>query len=193
MLQMRARAFAARDNAADVLKGFQVREEVDDYAELRDVTPGKSDLRARLEANQGERTEGFTVENVLDDIHPVQQEKPRRTRRTRPQIELDEKVAALFDGGASDVDDIAAQTGASEADVVESLQRLGITSIIPDDGERPTAEASMDADAECHRRCEVREATADIQPQADRRTVDGPMRSANLAETRIYQRPLTAI
>jgi hypothetical protein len=39
MLQMRARAFAARDGAADVLRGVQVREEVEDYQPIRNVTP----------------------------------------------------------------------------------------------------------------------------------------------------------
>jgi hypothetical protein len=42
MLQMRARAFALRDMFPDVLKGLQVREEVEDFVEAsspRDVTP----------------------------------------------------------------------------------------------------------------------------------------------------------
>ena len=63
MLQMRARAFAGRDGAADALKGFQMREEVDDYQEVREARPQVSDLRAKLEAQSGERTEGFTAEN----------------------------------------------------------------------------------------------------------------------------------
>jgi hypothetical protein len=130
MLQMRARAFAARDNAADALKGFQVREEVEDY-DLRDVTPGKSGLRARLEANQGERAEGFTVENVLDEIHPVQQEKPRRTRRTKAQIALDGRVAEFLEAQPEDevapaAANIADQLQAPLAEVIESLQRLGV-------------------------------------------------------------------
>lgn len=39
MLQMRARAYAARDGAADALMGLQVAEEVSDYAPVKDVTP----------------------------------------------------------------------------------------------------------------------------------------------------------
>jgi hypothetical protein len=39
MLQMRARGFAARDGAADVLGGLYLREELDED-EMRDVTPG---------------------------------------------------------------------------------------------------------------------------------------------------------
>lgn len=39
MLQMRARGFAARDGAADVLGGLYLREEVDETAAMKDVTP----------------------------------------------------------------------------------------------------------------------------------------------------------
>lgn len=38
MLQMRARAFALRDVFGDALKGFSIREEVEDY-QMKDVTP----------------------------------------------------------------------------------------------------------------------------------------------------------
>jgi hypothetical protein len=42
MLQMRARGFAARDGAADVLGGMYLREELDE-PEMKDVTPATSD------------------------------------------------------------------------------------------------------------------------------------------------------
>ena len=61
MLQMRARAFAARDGAADVLRGMPVYEEVQDYQPIHDVTPRASGLRERLEARQGEPEQGFTT------------------------------------------------------------------------------------------------------------------------------------
>lgn len=41
MLQMRARGFAARDGAADVLGGLYMREEIEDTTPMRDVTPAK--------------------------------------------------------------------------------------------------------------------------------------------------------
>lgn len=50
MRAMRARAWAVRDGCADMLRGFQVAEEVEDYQPIRDVTPATSGLRARLEA-----------------------------------------------------------------------------------------------------------------------------------------------
>ena len=39
MLQMRARGFAARDGAADVLAGLYLREEIEDERPMRDITP----------------------------------------------------------------------------------------------------------------------------------------------------------
>jgi hypothetical protein len=69
MLQMRARAWALRDGCADMLRGFQVREEVEDYQPVRDVTPPRSSgLAARLNAPQAETvTEGFTAHHPLAD------------------------------------------------------------------------------------------------------------------------------
>jgi hypothetical protein len=39
MLQMRARGFAARDGASDVMRGMQVREEIEEERPMRDITP----------------------------------------------------------------------------------------------------------------------------------------------------------
>jgi hypothetical protein len=61
MLQMRARAFAARDGAADVLRGLPVYEEVADFQPLRDVTPERSGVAARLAANKAGDTSGFAA------------------------------------------------------------------------------------------------------------------------------------
>lgn len=63
MLQMRARAYALRDGCADMLRGFQVREEVEDYQPIRDVTPQKADLRSRLAA-RADHDEGFSAAHV---------------------------------------------------------------------------------------------------------------------------------
>lgn len=70
MLQMRARAFAARDGAADALKGFQVREEVEDYQPIREVAQAApTGMRARLES-RGTSSGGFdagSVSGALDE------------------------------------------------------------------------------------------------------------------------------
>lgn len=68
MLQMRARALALRDGCADMLRGIQVREEVEDYQHVRDVTPRASGLRERLTGPSGE---GFTSANAAPE-EPVE-------------------------------------------------------------------------------------------------------------------------
>jgi hypothetical protein len=71
MLQMRARAWALRDGCADMLRGFQVREEVEDYEVARDVTPRKgTGMRARLEAraHEVEPNGGFDPEFVEAEL-----------------------------------------------------------------------------------------------------------------------------
>lgn len=64
MLQMRARALALRDGCADMLRGMHVREEVEDYQPIRDVTPAApTGLKDRLEAARaaGRSSEGFST------------------------------------------------------------------------------------------------------------------------------------
>lgn len=61
MLPMRARAWAMRDGCADMLRGIQVREEVEDFGHARDVTPKPSGLRDRL---AGPQAEGFSAANA---------------------------------------------------------------------------------------------------------------------------------
>jgi len=77
MLQMRARAWALRDGCADMLRGFQVREEVEDFSAtsiVRDVTPPRqnTDLAARLAAPASASgvapTEGFAAVNQIPEI-----------------------------------------------------------------------------------------------------------------------------
>ena len=71
MLKMRARGFACRDGAADVLRGFQLREEVEDYQPIRDVTPAApSGLSARLAAAPA-ATEGFNAREAEPAHDPV--------------------------------------------------------------------------------------------------------------------------
>lgn len=68
MLQMRARAFCARDGASDVLRGLPVYEEVADFQDFgRDVTPRVTGMRARLEARAA-GGEGFSHEHVQAEL-----------------------------------------------------------------------------------------------------------------------------
>jgi hypothetical protein len=77
MLKMRARAFALRDGAADVLRGFQIREEVEDYdgpisrdppAQARAAASGTG-MRARLESRSAEG--GFDADHVAAQLERV--------------------------------------------------------------------------------------------------------------------------
>lgn len=64
MLQMRARAWALRDGCADMLRGFQVREEVEDFQPAitaRRVPAEAPNLTARLAAPHEGPREGFTT------------------------------------------------------------------------------------------------------------------------------------
>jgi hypothetical protein len=69
MLQMRARAFAARDGAADVLRGMHVAEEVQDYQPItaRAVPTERPNLAARLAAPNDAPREGFSAVHGLSD------------------------------------------------------------------------------------------------------------------------------
>lgn len=68
MLQMRARAFAARDGAADVLRGMHVAEEAQDYQPMtaRAVPTERPNLAARLAAPSDAPREGFTAVHGID-------------------------------------------------------------------------------------------------------------------------------
>lgn len=73
MLQMRARAWCLRDTYADILKGMQVREEVEDFTgpeKAKDVTPQQPPLHQRLEQartatqDSQDEQEGFDLDHV---------------------------------------------------------------------------------------------------------------------------------
>lgn len=68
MLKMRARGFACRDGAADVLRGFQLREEVEDYQPIREVPTPPAGLTARLQA-ANVSGEGFNAAQAETPAH----------------------------------------------------------------------------------------------------------------------------
>ena len=68
MRAMRARAWAVRDGCADMLRGFQVAEEVADYVEVSAAAaPRQTGLRARLEARNAPTAEGFTAHHGQEE------------------------------------------------------------------------------------------------------------------------------
>jgi len=88
MLAMRARAFALRDGCADMLRGMQVREEVEDYngGPIRDVTPTKSGVMARLPG--AEKAAGVSANAVEEGIATEQPVEPAH---------VDEIIEASFE------------------------------------------------------------------------------------------------
>lgn len=93
MLKMRARAFAIRDGAADVLRGFQIREEVEDYDTAAMPVEEKragTGLLGKLQANQTLAEEGFGVRNLDAEIaDPAPEPKKRQPRKAKEQTALE--------------------------------------------------------------------------------------------------------
>jgi hypothetical protein len=69
MLQMRARAFAIRDQFADALKGLAVREEVEDYSHIQ---PRKTDIQGEVVKPSLLIDEAKTVEEFTTLINNAQ-------------------------------------------------------------------------------------------------------------------------
>lgn len=80
MLKMRARSFAARDGAADLLRGLFVAEEAQDFTPIADVTTGTG-MAARLAARaQDVDAAGFNVRTVTETTEEARPTKPRAQR-----------------------------------------------------------------------------------------------------------------
>ncbi len=140
MLKMRARSFAIRDGAADVLRGFQIREEVEDYAEPlpSDAAPkAGTGLLARLETTQTLATEGFGIRNLADEAGeaaPAAEPKPKR--RTNKAV-----AAEALEAIAEAEPDVVETTTADQADAAEDAAfeaDAGTFEVVPDTRQRPT-------------------------------------------------------
>lgn len=92
MLQMRARAFAARDGAADVLRGMHVAEEVQDYQPItaRAVPTERPNLAARLAAPNDAAREGFSAVHGIDPDDNI----PDFDTEPRPSVTASEHPAS---------------------------------------------------------------------------------------------------
>lgn len=143
MLKMRARAFAIRDGAADVLRGFQIREEVEDYDAAPMPTETKAQgtgLLAKLQSNETLATEGFGVRNVAEEAGeaaPEAQPKPKpRGRPKKAQTALDAIAEAEPEIVAQAVEDHGT-TDAEEAAFEEARQDAAETGTYQDAPETP--------------------------------------------------------
>lgn len=122
MLKMRARAFAIRDGAADVLRGFQIREEVEDYGDPipADAGPAKagSGLLAKLEANQTLATEGFGIRDIKEEAgeaDPAPEPAPAK-KRARKANPANEALAAIAEAEPEIVQQVIADHVGADAD-----------------------------------------------------------------------------
>jgi len=138
MLKMRARSFAIRDGAADVLRGFQIREEVEDYGDPlpSDNAPkAGTGLLARLETTQTLATEGFGVRNLSDEAgeaQPAAEPAPKPRKRTNKAVTEE----ALNAAG----DEMAAETLAAIAEAEPEIVAQVVEDHSPDAGEMVDAE-----------------------------------------------------
>jgi len=106
MLQMRARAWALRDGCADMIRGFQVREEVEDMGVVREVrAPEATGMRARLEARK--TTGGFDPDHVQAELEPQPGEEAEvetvlPPMKTGSQLKAEQDAAREASGAAED-------------------------------------------------------------------------------------------
>lgn len=99
MLQMRARGFAARDGAADVLRGFTMAEEVQDYGPLpNDTQPQGTGMRERLESRQIDvDTAGLNVRQITAETEaaaPKRRGRPPKAAQETQETPLEPDDAA---------------------------------------------------------------------------------------------------
>lgn len=91
MLKMRARGFACRDGAADVLRGFQLREEVEDYQPIREAAPAlpTAGLAARLAAAPA-ATEGFSASQAEQATDATFEDAPAEDEPENEGVDADD-------------------------------------------------------------------------------------------------------
>ena len=125
MLRFRARSFALRDQFGDVLKGLRSVEEVRDFGEALNVTPGEEGAAApkpRLTRRREEPTVEVTVEPVKPTEPAPAPEPPKAAEpaaepapaAAEPDGDPTEKLAAIVKGvgaGLSTLRDAMKETG----------------------------------------------------------------------------------
>jgi hypothetical protein len=143
MLKMRARSFAARDGAADLLRGLFVAEEVQDYVPIPDAQTGTG-MVERLTARATDvDAQGFNVRNITeetrtvdavldgDDVPAEGGAKPKRKRRTKAEMEAARAAGeAEGDDDAPEEAEAAPEPAEAEEDAPqpEDAQGAGETS-----------------------------------------------------------------
>jgi len=99
MLQWRARGFSFTDGAADVLKGLQIREVVQDdepFIEEPKAREGTG-LLGKLEATQTLATEGFGIRDVGEEAGEASPEAEAKPKKPRKKTVANEALDAIAD------------------------------------------------------------------------------------------------
>lgn len=103
MLAMRARSYCLRDTYADVLKGLQIREEVEDYQgpdNAKDVTPARSEMADRyskpVQKETAETSDAETVPDAENETN-LSDQQPDQAEETAHGVEEAEETSLGFD------------------------------------------------------------------------------------------------
>jgi hypothetical protein len=141
MMQLRARAFALRDSFADVLKGIKMREEEEDIAEEKDITPHAEVVIAPSDALK-EKIKSKKSAKALGENHSEQPKEPAPEEKevSPPQLEhleAEKSVDAFVDVPLSSFKDILMRyvsDGVNMGVIAENyldkcLEKLGIESV----------------------------------------------------------------
>lgn len=156
MLKMRARAFAIRDGAADVLRGFSIREETEDFQPIEAATARAApvSMRAKLADQTGKQ--GFDPNHVQTETgghdqatgeviegEAIQPKEPTEQPKTEAQAK-DNLAAAL---ASLDAKPKAEAETPADAALTEALEATGAEVVdveIGQDGPNAEQEAELD-------------------------------------------------
>jgi len=131
MLQMRARSFAIRDAAADVLRGMPIKEEIEDFME---ANPGIMDkpapaqvgtgLLAKMETAQtltAAATEGFGIRDIQEEAGEAAPapEPAAPKKRARKATVANEALAAIAEAEPEIVAQVVADHSADAGNMVD--------------------------------------------------------------------------
>jgi hypothetical protein len=149
MLQMRARAFAARDGASDVLKGLGIHEEIEDRKEeieaneAAQAQPAGPGVGARLQ--EGDGKEGFNASRAEADA----KERAKTTKR-QDQARITRLKAEAAEAAASDV-----ESGVHASGPPDNMDAADAEVWLPAYQETHTALSEKKAEGEAAERREV--------------------------------------
>lgn len=169
MLQWRARSFACRDGAADVLRGLQIREAVEGDEPLPEEPKARegTGLLARLETTQTLATEGFGIRDVATEAGeaaPAAEPAPKPAKRKRTVADA-EALAAIAEAEP----EIVAQVVEDHGDE-ERIDEAEIDGRHTGDDEAPADPENLPADAQV----EETGAATSKTTQPAQTVIDGP-------------------